>query len=192
MSRAIVLFLVGAFAVWLCHQIGLVASAYNIARPMFVVDGGQACIDELDAQGIEHRPLGTLREGRCTVKNAVKITEFPGTSLSGPLTLTCDSAKTFGRFFQELGASYIGHLGSFNCRTIRQTGFISEHGYGTAVDITQVDEALVKKDWGDNTQKGEKLARAARIAETIFSNTLTPESNAAHVDHLHLDCGLGL
>ena len=60
------------------------------------------------------------------------------------------------------------------------------------IDISKVDGADIKADWGSNTFKGQRLAETAAIACKHFSNVLTPETDRAHHDHFHLDTGLGV
>jgi hypothetical protein len=83
-------------------------------------------------------------------------------------------------------------MGTINCRKMRGSGFLSEHSFGTAIDISKLDGADIKADWGRNTLKGQRLAKIAAIACKHFSNVLTPETDRAHHDHFHLDTGLGM
>ena len=59
------------------------------------------------------------------------------------------------------------------------------------MDISKIDGASVLKDWHKDTESGKTLERAYRISCEHFSNILTPDSNEAHADHLHLDIGFG-
>ena len=46
-------------------------------------------------------------------------------------------------------------------------------------------------DWGQADENGMLLKKAHQVAENFFSNVITPDSDANHADHLHLDNGLG-
>ena len=82
-------------------------------------------------------------------------------------------------------------MGTINCRKMRGRGFQSEHSYGTAIDISVIDGASVKKDWGKASAKGKRLSEVALSACKHFSNALTPETNRLHHDHFHFDNGYG-
>jgi len=69
---------------------------------------------------------------------------------------------------------------------------MSEHGYGTAIDITAIDGAMVGQDWGKQTSKGKILAQALAQACEHFTNAVGPNDNSLHANHFHLDTGLGL
>ena len=73
----------------------------------------------------------------------------------------------------------------YNC------GLMSEHSFGVAIDISEIDGAVVSKHWKENGSKGEKLRDAASAACKYFSNVLTPETNRLHHNNLHLDSGIG-
>ena len=67
---------------------------------------------------------------------------------------------------------------------------MSEHSFGTAIDISEIDGASVLHDWDDKASKGNILRKAALAACSYFSAVLTPESNRLHKNHFHLDNGL--
>ncbi|MEZ5799457.1 MAG: extensin family protein [Nitratireductor sp.] len=100
-------------------------------------------------------------------------------------------------------------------RNRAETGKISEHGYANALDISQLvmrdgSTVLVEADWPHLPEAGlalstdeKKASRnersqspAARLLADIsaaackqFTTVLTPDSNAAHHGHIHLDLG---
>ena len=69
-------------------------------------------------------------------------------------------------------------MGSYNCRTIARSKIYSEHSYGTAIDIADIDGANVKLDWSKDTKKGEILNNAYNVACKYFNNILTPSIEA--------------
>ena len=69
---------------------------------------------------------------------------------------------------------------------------MSQHSFGAAVDIASINGASLKSDWQEEAEKGEYLRDSAKAACEYFSNVLTPDYNAAHYDHFHLDHGLRL
>ena len=90
----------------------------------------------------------------------------------------------------------IHHYGTYSCRRQRgnNSGDWSEHAFANAWDVAAFelqDGTLIKilDDW-DGTRKNRKFLRATRSAACdIFRVTLSPDYNAAHADHFHLDMG---
>ncbi len=173
------------------YQLNWAATIYNTIRPLTLNDGGYDCLQQLKEQGIKFEHLGLIKSNQCTIKNAVRIKHFPETRLSSSITVSCTTAKNLHHYFKEIQANSISHLGSYNCRSIRNSGFTSEHGFGTAIDISSINGALVAKDWNADTQQGKTLKKANDIAHQYFSNVLSPNTDIAHQDHMHLDLGFG-
>ena len=92
-------------------------------------------------------------------------------------------------WLEEIEATEVEHFGSYNCRKIYGTNIMSEHSFGSAIDIASVDGASVKDDWRKQDQNGRKIREAAKAGWRNFSNVITPDDNALHHDHLHLDNG---
>jgi hypothetical protein len=88
----------------------------------------------------------------------------------------------------------ITHFGSFSCRTIRGRSSMSEHATANAFDIsgfkTKSGKAiLLKRDWGKPTPEGVFLSVARDGLCDWFNATLSPDYNADHADHFHVDLG---
>ncbi len=88
----------------------------------------------------------------------------------------------------------IDHFGSYSCRRIygRDAGTWSEHSTADAVDIAGFRLAdgtriTVVGDWRDAGPKAAFLHEVRDGACQLFATTLSPDYNAAHRDHLHLD-----
>lgn len=88
----------------------------------------------------------------------------------------------------------IDQLGSYSCRRLygREQGGWSEHATANAVDIAGFNLAdgrriSVLGDWDDDGPSGRFLAEVRDGACRLFATVLSPEYNAAHRDHLHLD-----
>jgi hypothetical protein len=88
----------------------------------------------------------------------------------------------------------IDHFGSYSCRRIygRDAGNWSEHATADAVDIAGFrlangTQVTVVGDWGDSGAKAAFLRDVRDGACQLFATTLSPDYNAAHRDHLHLD-----
>jgi hypothetical protein len=97
-----------------------------------------------------------------------------------------------------LGASELIHYGTYNCRVIAGTSTLSEHGLGTAIDIAgfTIDgtEVTVLDDWEDGNPNPTTAFGMFLLAFTdaiwdmnLWNIILTPEYNAAHDNHFHVD-----
>ena len=165
--------------------------SYNAFRYYTLYGGGERCLKHLEEHTNDFVSLGTFERGHCKVKNAVRISSYKNTKLSGDLTLSCPTAVEVGEYFDEINAGYIGHMGTYNCRTIANSKIMSEHSYGTAIDISSIDGANVKLDWKKDNKKGKILSNAYKVACKYFSNIIAPDTDKAHHDHFHLDNGYG-
>ncbi|TVV72107.1 extensin family protein [Sphingomonas solaris] len=88
----------------------------------------------------------------------------------------------------------IDHFGSYSCRRIygRASGRWSEHSTADAVDIAGFrlgdgTRITVARDWKGGGKKAAFLHDVRDGACRLFATTLSPDYNAAHADHLHLD-----
>ncbi|WP_088181743.1 extensin-like domain-containing protein [Sphingobium sp. Z007] len=88
----------------------------------------------------------------------------------------------------------IRHFGSYSCRRIygRSQGDYSEHATADAIDVAAFvlkdgRQVSVLNDW-KGTGKDAEFLRAVRDGACgLFSTVLSPDYNAAHHDHFHLD-----
>ncbi len=90
----------------------------------------------------------------------------------------------------------IEHFGSYNCRRIngRDAGTWSEHATADAIDIAGFRLAdgrrlTIMRDW-KATGTGDEAGFLREVRDgacRLFATTLSPDYNAAHRDHLHLD-----
>ena len=88
----------------------------------------------------------------------------------------------------------IDHFGSYSCRRLygRAEGQWSEHASANAVDIAGFRLAdgtrvSVVRDWRGTGPKAAFLREVRDGACGLFSSVLSPDYNAAHRDHFHLD-----
>lgn len=88
----------------------------------------------------------------------------------------------------------IEHLGSYSCRRVngRADGAWSEHATANALDVAGFRLAdgrriSVAGDWVGDDAASRFLHDARDGACGLFATVLSPEYNAAHRDHFHLD-----
>lgn len=88
----------------------------------------------------------------------------------------------------------IEQLGTYNCRRIGSgdKGSWSEHATGNAIDVSAFVLAngrriTLRKGWRGDTEERAFLHAVRDSACESFSTVLSPDYNAAHADHLHLD-----
>jgi len=130
-----------------------------------------------------------------------KITLSPGeATMQCPLSLgNYIWANEIDRLAQKhFGQSLtkIFHAGTYSCRRQRGngSGAWSEHAFANAFDITgfELSEGRVisvLKHWNGTREEKRFLRDVRDQACKIFRVTLSPDFNAAHADHFHVDMG---
>lgn len=131
------------------------------------------------AATLAYRPAGLATS--CPVAAALALWEW---HFVQPAAL-----KRFGRRVAEVET-----FGSYNCRRMygRSAGDWSEHARANALDVAgfRLEDGRrvsVATDWADSGAKGRFLHDVRDGACRLFTHTLSPDYNAAHHDHLHLD-----
>ena len=168
----------------------------------------------LDRAGVRYAAVPSLRVAQqaCGYDNAVRLGSGGSRTIGfapAGLDVSCSVAAALSvwewqvvqREAQRLFASSviaIDHFGSYNCRRIGGTasgggeGGWSEHAHANAVDIAGFRLAdgtriTVARDWQGDGPKATFLHAVRNGACRLFATTLSPDYNAAHHDHLHLD-----
>ena len=168
---------------------------------------GRACLARLSDDRVDYRPVDGVEasDSRCQIDTAVRVTRVAA-GLNKPATMSCALAARLDEFERkvvqplaraELGQRVIriNHLGSFSCRSVNGgRGRLSQHALGKAIDIAGFRLAdgstvSVEHDWSAPGPKQQFLRYLARRACEHFSVVLTPNSDAAHHNHIHLDIG---
>jgi hypothetical protein len=171
------------------------------------IESGAACLADLDTRAVAYRPIemGEPKDPRCHVPTPVKVSrvEVP---LNHPAAMSCLLADRLDAFergaLQKLARADLGqaviridHLGAYSCRaSTGQHSRLSEHAYGLAIDISGFrlsdgTSVSIQRDWSRPGPKRNFLHHLARAACGYFSVVLTPDSNADHFNHFHLDLG---
>ncbi len=168
--------------------------------------GGAQCLNTLIERGIRFTPVADFHNGHgCGITDAVSVARSSA-ALSRPARMSCPLAMTLHDFeikvVQPLAFELFGqpvvrlhHYGTYVCRSMRRNaGRLSEHAHGRAIDISAfelADGTLLRIDrhWRTGDRRSLFLRRAAAGACSLFSVVLTPNSDADHQDHFHLDIG---
>jgi hypothetical protein len=173
-----------------------------------VVADRERCLAFLAEQDVDFTPTpDRTGEGFCTVE-AAGLVGPQGLRLEprGP-TMTCGLTAALAIWTRQsvapasqslLGseAVVLEHYGSYACRRIygRQEGRVSQHAHAAAFDVAAFRLAdgrrlSIAADWERTGPEGAFLRRIRDDACRLFGAVLTPDYNAAHRDHLHLDAG---
>lgn len=163
-----------------------------------------ACRAVLSEGGVTFNDVPIRTDGACGQLNAGRIVR--GTTPltpAGPV-MTCPVALAYAFWdrhelqpaAEALGtrATVVTHYGTYACRTIAGRDRLSEHAFANALDVAQVNFAdgrrlSVLGNFRDEGAEGQFLRRIRDGACRWFRSTLSPDYNAAHADHLHLDQG---
>ena len=153
-------------------------------------DGFPELLCEIEDPVLLYSPIGNV-----SIRYIASAEEAPVFMGCNAAVSVVGSAAVAG----SLGATELLHIGTYNCRTISGTSTLSQHGYANAIDIggfTLEDgtEITVFDDWEDGnpnpqTEYGQWLREFTDQiwAMGLWNIILTPEYNAAHDDHFHID-----
>lgn len=142
----------------------------------------------------------------CPLTNVMRV-QGGEVALSSSFLASCPLAVAFALFerhaLQPAAAAVYGqkvtrvdHLGSFACRNMygRESGARSQHATASALDIAGFRLAdgrtiSVLKDWPKDGNDARFLRQVRDGACDMFSVVLSPDYNAPHRNHFHLDVG---
>lgn len=173
----------------------------------------QQCFTELARQDIRYSGLPDRDfGGGCVVMGAVQLLDI-GVPVTGLKSMRCGLAQNFTAWvrhavapaaLQILGSELVRveTYGTYSCRAIIGGGAatanrISEHGTANAVDVSGFvlkdgRRITIERGWNsDDPATREFLKTLHRSACRRFRTVLSPDYNAAHYNHLHLDMGRG-
>jgi hypothetical protein len=145
--------------------------------------------------------------GDCATRNTVRL-QAPAVPLAPAApVMTCPTALAYAFWTRhsvqpaaraEFGEAVarLEHYGTYACRNLygRATGARSQHAFANAVDVAAFRmesgrRVSVLDDFGDPGPEGRFLRRVRDGACPWFRAVLSPDYNAAHRDHFHLDRG---
>ena len=178
---------------------------------LFSAPSARMCLSNLGRTQANFTPLQDQYFGAgCSALNAVRLaalrTDGNRMELTNLGPVTCPLANAisgWARFGvdraarQLLGSPLvrIETMGSYSCRKVAGTGRLSGHASANAVDIggfvlADGRRISVLRDWDNpSLQVRAFLSSVRESACKRFGTVLTPNYNAAHRDHFHLEVG---
>lgn len=166
------------------------------------------CLSNMSMAGIRYRALPDRVTGPgCGLFGTVQLVDI-GVPVAGLTAVRCGAALAFGRWVRQdvapaaarafgSGLARIDTAGSYACRNVigsagnadRRSG----HAIANAIDVTAFRlrdgrRVAVFGGWdGEDDAIRDFLREVRRAACRRFGTVLSPDYNAAHADHLHLD-----
>lgn len=169
-------------------------------------DGPMCIVGLVNSNVAFNRIADTAKADGCGISTAVSLYETQTIPLNRPVEVSCGLAQALLAYdtavLQPLAGRIVGsplvkvhHAGGYVCRgrTSNRTR-LSEHAFGRAIDIMAFEFAdgriaRVKQHWNDRGALGQFLREASKGACGVFQVVLSPNADADHADHLHLDVG---
>lgn len=167
-----------------------------------------ACLAFLATTPLRYTPLPDRITGEgCAIEDAVRIEAITPETTAEPFSLSCRAAASLALWWHhsvapaaraQLGGPVVRleHFGSYACRNVynREEGSRSRHATAEALDvagfvISKTKRVRVVRDWSPETSEGVFLHAVRDGACRWFDGVFSPDYNAAHHDHLHLDRG---
>jgi hypothetical protein len=176
------------------------ATRAKLARMKGAVDECRAVLGRSDVAFTALEPTG---EGPCARPDRTRLADYPLAPNTPPVTCPVaaaleiwrrDSVTPAARQIMGSKIKQIEHLGAFSCRRMYggSDGPWSEHATANAIDIAGFvledgTRISVLKDWEGHGPKARFLRAARDGACGSFATVLSPDYNAAHANHFHLD-----
>ncbi|MHC8399385.1 extensin-like domain-containing protein [Pseudomonas sp. MDT1-17] len=169
-------------------------------------DDPQLCDQALSSSGLSVTHQADRPDATCPLINTLRV-QGGEVALSSSFLASCRLAVSFALFEHHAlqpaaqavygqAVTRVDHLGSFACRNVysRENGRRSQHASADALDIAGFRLANgrsinVLKDWPKNNQDAQFLRQVRDGACDMFSVVLSPDYNAAHRNHFHVDVG---
>ena len=171
----------------------------------------QACFADLQREQVRYSPLPDRDfGGGCILQGTVQLIDYgvPTTNLKAT---ACPLARSFiawvrhglipaGREILGSPVVRVESMGTYACRNVvgaRTSNRLSEHALGNAVDVSAFVLAdgrriSIERDWRNPDPDVRAFLQTIRASACKrFGTVLSPDYNAAHYNHLHLDLGRG-
>lgn len=165
------------------------------------------CRTVLREGGVRFDESPPQRDGDCAQLDALRLRSGVTSLSPAAPVMTCSQALAYAFWDRHglrpaarelLGEEVVRveHWGTYACRNVygQSEGRRSQHAFANALDVagfltTGGDRLRVVGQFDDQDTEGAFLREARDSACRWFRGTLSPDFNAAHADHLHLDSG---
>jgi len=182
--------------------------AFTGAKLAALGEDGEGCLTLMRAAGVRFDSLPPRASGQCGWSHALRVRRFGALGISwrpDGLGTACPVAAGLALWewhvIQPAALEHFGtqvaaieHFGSYSCRRIygQASAPWSEHARANAVDVggfvlADGRRIRVLADWRGDGPEANFLREVRDGACDLFSTVLSPDYNAAHRDHLHLD-----
>lgn len=168
-------------------------------------DDMEGCRAVLDRSEVEFTALSATGEAECRREDRMTLGTVPFAPRFPQMTCPVAAGMVLwlNQDVQPLAQEILGsrvarieQLGTFSCRRMYSDANApwSEHAHGNAIDIggfllADGRRISVLNDWDNDGDEGRFLTAVRDAACASFGTVLSPDYNAAHADHLHLDQG---
>jgi hypothetical protein len=166
-------------------------------------DDPQACHAVLERSGVAFSALPPTGSGECARPDRTVLADALIAPAASPSTCAVaagvevwlrQGVQPAAETILRTGIARVEHLGIYSCRRVNggETGNWSEHATGNAIDIAAFvledgRRISVRSGWNGDTEERAFLRQARDAACDVFGTVLSPDYNAAHADHFHLD-----
>ena len=161
------------------------------------------CLSDLSKAHVRFSPLPNRQfSGGCSQIDSIKLLDV-GADVTNLGPVKCELASKFAAWTEyavkRAARQYLGSdlkrietMGSYSCRNIAGSGKLSEHAHANAIDVSAFVLAdgrriTVENNWKSGRREMQFLTAIHDSACKRFGTVLSPNYNAAHRDHFHLD-----
>ena len=161
------------------------------------------CFSDLGKANVRFSPLPNRHfSGGCSQIDSIKLLDV-GADVTNLGPVKCELASKFAAWTEyavkRAARQYLGSdlerietMGSYSCRNIAGSGKLSQHAHANAIDVsafvlTDGRRISVENNWKSGRQEMQFQAAIHDSACKRFGTVLSPNYNAAHRDHFHLD-----
>ena len=168
----------------------------------------QACYADLSRMGVRFTPVGDHDYGNgCATLGTVQLADI-GVPVTGLTNVRCGEARAFAGWvrgavapaaYQMLGSELasVSSFGSYACRNVigsaQNAGKRSGHAIANAIDIggfvlKDGRRVTILHDWRSTDPATQRFLQTIHASACKrFGTVLSPDYNAAHANHLHLE-----
>jgi len=194
---------------WTRLDLGQPIGAFTGRKLAGLTDNFAECRALLQQAGVRYTILPTVKSGAtCGYADALRFAlggaqriDYSPARLGVSCPVAAGLAMWEWNVLQPAAQKHFGarverieHLGSYSCRRMygRSAGDWSEHATADAIDVagfllSDGTHVSVLGDWQGGGEKAAFLREVRTGGCKLFSTVLSPDYNAAHRDHLHLD-----